>query len=389
MDLYIIRDGAFTTNNGKPASNLLHYKVFGERYLDVFEKVHIVGRLFDKDDKTALPVEGEGVNFIPLPGKRGMKGAIAMLLTVIKFAFSNSKRGDAYLLRIPGTIPSIMCFVLLLKRIPFAVEVAADPFDSYSSKALDSHPFSSLIQFLFVKLVKFQCKRAMASVYVTDYSLQKKYPPGIPENSFGFTSIDLKPEAFTQTPKKFDKVNQRNPKIVLTGNMQGSMKGHDVLIKALASVREQGVDATLTIIGFGNNMEHLKQMCIDYNVEESVRFTGKLSSGEPIREILREADLFVLPSRQEGLPRALLEAMAMGLPAIATNVGGVPELIDSEAIVEPESVDALSAKILGFLNRPEKMTLHASKNFIKAQNYKSENIRVKRNAFLSCLKSVS
>lgn len=389
MNLFIIRDGAFTLKNGKPASNLLHYEAFGERYLEVFERVYIVGRLFEEEDKTALPIEGNGVSFIRLPGKRGLLGAVSIFWKVLKFAISSSKKGNAYILRVPGTIPSIMFPVLLLKRIPFAVEVAADPYDSYSKRALDGHNLSFLIQHFFAKLVRYQCKKASASVYVTDYSLQKRYPPGNRHSSFSFTSLDLKPSAFAIEAKKIEDFDLVHPHLVLTGNMQGSMKGHDVLIKAFAEVRKKGVNARLTIIGYGNNMDNFQEMCETYGVRDYVFFTGKLPAGDPIRDILKTADIFVLPSRQEGLPRALLEAMSLGLPAIATRVGGVPELIASEAIVPPDSVTELTSKILEFLSAPEKMEYHASLNFEKSQDYSAYRIKQKRNAFLYCLNSLS
>ena len=388
MELYIIRDGAFTLVNGKPASNLLHYDSFGKRYLDVFSKVFIVGRLFEKEDPSAKTVTGVGVEFIPLPGKRGIVGLISMFWTLLIFSFKNAKKGRAYILRIPGTIPSVFFWVLMLKRIPFAVEVAADPYDSYSTKALDGHFLSPVVQRFFVWLVKLQCKYAHASVYVTDYSLQQRYPPGNMQASFGFTSLDLQSEAYAPNPKLPADFNMDTPHIVLTGNMQGSMKGHDVLISALAKVRDAGIKARLTIIGFGDNTDYFKEMCKAKGLADVVTFAGKLSSGEPVRQILRQADLFVLPSRQEGLPRALLEAMSLGLPAIGTRVGGVPELIAPSAIVEPDSVEQLANKIIEFLSSSELLAAYSVENLSKAHSYSACKVSEKRNAFLNCLKKV-
>jgi glycosyltransferase involved in cell wall biosynthesis len=385
MDLYIIRDGAFTLNNGKPASNLLHYNSFGKRYLDVFQKVYIVGRLFEREDPTAKVVTGEGVDFVALPGRRGLLGFVSMLWKLILFSFKNAKKGRAYILRIPGNIPSVFFWVLLLKRIPFAVEVAADPYDSYSSKALSGHLLSPIIQRIFVWLVELQCKCAQLSVYVTDYSLQKRYPPGNKQSSFGFASIDLQDDAYALDSKLFSDFNMVTPHIVLTGNMQGGMKGHDVLIKALVIVRKAGIKAQLTIIGFGNNTDYFKEMCKVEGVADLVTFAGKLSSGESVRNVLRTADLFVLPSRQEGLPRALLEAMSLGLPAIGTRVGGVPELLDTSAIVEPDSIVELANKIIEFLSSSELLATYSLANLSKSRIYSTVKISEKRNEFLNRL----
>lgn len=389
MELYIIRDGAFTLNNGKPASNLLHYDSFGKRYLDVFQKVYIVGRLFEREDPTAKAVTGEGVDFIALPGKRGLLGFISMFWKLLLFSFKNAKKGRAYILRIPGNIPSVFFWVLLLKRIPFAVEVAADPYDSYSSKALNGHFLSPIVQRFFVWLVKFQCKCAQSSVYVTDYSLQKRYPPGNMQTSFGFTSVDLQDEAYALRPRLFSDFNMVTPHIVLTGNMQGGMKGHDILIEALVLVKKAGIKAHLTIIGFGDNTDYFKEMCRVEGVADLVTFAGKLSSGESVRKILRTADLFVLPSRQEGLPRALLEAMSLGLPAIGTRVGGVPELLDASAIVEPDSVTQLANKIIECLSSSELLAAYSLANLSRSRAYSAAKISEKRNAFLNCLMEVS
>jgi len=76
-----------------------------------------------------------------------------------------------------------------------------------------------------------------------------------------------------------------------------------------------------------------------------------------VEELLRGADLFVLPSRREGLPMAILEAMASGVPIVATRVGGVPEIIeDGEdgVLVPPEDPGALAAALGGLLDHPDR-----------------------------------
>jgi glycosyltransferase involved in cell wall biosynthesis len=389
MKLNIIRDGAYTLRDGRAASNLLHYNAFGKRYLDVFSEVEIIGRLFQVEDESARPVEGDGVRFFALPGRHGALGFAKNLLYALKIAFKKSVKNESYILRIPGTIPSIFFFVLLFKKIPFSVEVAADPYDSYSKKSLNGHAFSSVIQTLFVFLVKYQCKKAEASVYVTEKALQSKYPPGNPAKSFSFTSLDLKESSFVLKPRDIGSFKLNEPRIVLVGNMQGSMKGHDVLIHALSIVRKRGVLATLTIIGFGSNQKELELLCLKLGVSESIHFLGKMESGQPIFDVLRNADLFVLPSRQEGLPRAMIESMSQALPAIGTRVGGTPELLDSIAIVESDQPVLLADKIIEFISSPELMVAQSKRNLENSFKYSGDTIRKRRNSFLKALRLIS
>ena len=84
-------------------------------------------------------------------------------------------------------------------------------------------------------------------------------------------------------------------------------------------------------------------------------FLGQLPAGEMVRAQLDKADLFILPSKTEGLPRALVEAMARALPCIGTTVGGIPELLPSEDLVPPGDVKALAETIEDVLRRPERL----------------------------------
>ena len=105
---------------------------------------------------------------------------------------------------------------------------------------------------------------------------------------------------------------------------------------------ERGLDVRLTLIGDGKFREPLESLAGELHVAERVTWLGQLPAGEAIRRELDEADLFVLPSRTEGLPRAVVEAMARGLPCIASRVGGIPELLADENLIAAGDVAALT-----------------------------------------------
>ena len=119
-------------------------------------------------------------------------------------------------------------------------------------------------------------------------------------------------------------------------------KGQKVLLKAFAKVYEQYPESWLILAGAGRLESELRSLANDLDIHERVVFLGFRTD---IPEILKAYDVFVLPSIAEGLPGALLEAMATGIPVIASRVGGVPKILNSPdlgVMVSPSSVDELS-----------------------------------------------
>lgn len=141
----------------------------------------------------------------------------------------------------------------------------------------------------------------------------------------------------------------RPPTIVALGRLE-HVKGFDVLLAAFASVRAAVPAARLCIIGDGSLAGDLRRQAEDLGVAEAVYFPGHLDA-HAIRERLRGASVFALSSRSEGMPLSLLEAMACGLPAVATTVGGVPEVVspDAGALVAPEDANALAEALTSIL----------------------------------------
>ena len=92
---------------------------------------------------------------------------------------------------------------------------------------------------------------------------------------------------------------------------------------------QAGHDLTLRVVGDGKRRPDLEALAAQLNCRERIVFAGQLPSTAIIGELDR-ADLFVLPSRQEGLPRAMIEAMARALPCIGSDVAGFPELLPLE-----------------------------------------------------------
>jgi glycosyltransferase involved in cell wall biosynthesis len=143
-----------------------------------------------------------------------------------------------------------------------------------------------------------------------------------------------------------------SPPRLLTVGRLAPEKGHATLLAALGMLARAGHPFTADLIGDGALAERLRASARRAGLGERVAFRGALPHGDVLRAY-GGADVLVLPSRWEGCPNAVLEAMAHGLPVVATAVGGVPELVEHEVsglLVPPEDPAALAdalARMLG------------------------------------------
>jgi glycosyltransferase involved in cell wall biosynthesis len=107
----------------------------------------------------------------------------------------------------------------------------------------------------------------------------------------------------------------------------------------------------MTLVGQGRERRSLESLALTLALSEAVTFVDRVDR-EELRGLMDRADVFVHPSRTEGLPRVVLEAMARGLPVVATAVGGVPEIVEEEFLCVPEDSEGLADSIASLLRDP-------------------------------------
>jgi len=128
-------------------------------------------------------------------------------------------------------------------------------------------------------------------------------------------------------------------------------KGIRFLIEAIEKLKDRNVK--LILVGEGNQEDELKKLVVNSRIPDRVEFKGYMDH-DSIADLYRTSDVFVLPSLNEGMSNALLEAMASGLPVIVTDTGGTSELIDGNGVVVPMcDSDAIAEAIREFMDNPD------------------------------------
>jgi colanic acid/amylovoran biosynthesis glycosyltransferase len=143
-------------------------------------------------------------------------------------------------------------------------------------------------------------------------------------------------------------------RLVCTGRMVAA-KGHRILLEALARLASESVDFTCTLIGDGPERSVLESLCTRLGIEDHVRFLGSMAHQLTLSEVAK-ADVFVLASFAEGLPVALMEAMALGIPCVSTTIAAIPELIEDHVngrLVPPANPEALYTALKQLANHAE------------------------------------
>jgi glycosyltransferase involved in cell wall biosynthesis len=208
----------------------------------------------------------------------------------------------------------------------------------------------------YYNLAKFTLGKADQVITVSKPNAGKLLSLGVPQSKIhiipnGYDKKLFKPIPLGEARKGLGLPTSK--KVILTVGSLVDVKGHAYLIHAMQTVLRKQSNVVLVIIGSGPSEKVLKKQAKNLGLNDNVLFT-EMKKHEEIPIWMNACDLFVLPSLNEGFPTVIPEALACGKPIVATNVGGIPEIItkqDVGILVNPRSPRELSSAILDALEK--------------------------------------
>ena len=204
-------------------------------------------------------------------------------------------------------------------------------------------------------------RHAKFVVAITSFTRSQlmRITPGADWSKIALVRCGLQPEIFTETPVPANAV----ARLVVVGRLV-EQKGHLLLIEAARLVRAHGHDFKLMILGDGPLRKELEDAVEHYSLANQIEFTGSISTDRLYEEI-KNARALVLPSFAEGLPMAIMEAMALHRPVITTFIAGIPELVipgENGWLIPAGSIDALADAMEDALATPLERLNEMGKN---------------------------
>ncbi len=368
------------------------YEFFRRAYLKVFDQVIVLARVRWDERFAGRPEaisDGPNVEFFPLPDFRGPYQYVTVrrgLLACIREAIH---KADAYVLRGPGIIGNFLASEVQRAGKSYAAQVLGDPQEVYGPGRV-----GGFLRWFYRPVLSGRQKRicwnAVAVSYVTRSTLQRRYPasPGAFAASWSDAQIEGAIATQGELEKRLRSISElaNRPAVLgFVGSLAQPYKGADVLLRAIALCRVQGLKVVARLVGCGRLLSEYQGLAKELGVADDVEFLGRLGAGGPVFQFLDSVDLFVMPSLTEGLPRAMIEAMARGCPCIGSNVGGIPELLAPDDLVKPGDPAALAKEIMQKLASQLELARMARRNRDEARNYAPEYAQASEFAFLHAI----
>lgn len=376
MKLLFAHDHIFYKYNNKYYSTGGLSKEVLKRYTAIFDEVVIVSRqkeITTYNNKLTL-ASMERVKFVNIPNFKEIKN-IHQIFTAKKIINREINNCDVVIARLPSSIGSLSVKFAKKNKKAYLIEMVACPWD-----ALWNHSLKGKIvaPFMYYK-TKRNVKKAPYVTYVTNKFLQSRYPTD--GKMIGCSDVQLPSLDDEVLSKRLNKINNmsNDMRIIIgtTAAINVRYKGQEYVIKAISRLNKEGYNFEYHLAGGGDN-NYLKSIADKYDVSDKVKFLGSIPH-DKVFDYLDNIDLYIQPSRQEGLPRALVEAMSRGCPSLGSTTGGIPELLDEKFIFNNGKIN----EIYNILKKIDKKTMleEAKRSFEKAKEYDKNELDKKSNKF--------
>lgn len=341
-----------------------------ERYTAFFDNLTIICRVIEKQDYDTQLFELKNPHAAV---KAASDGSLIISRDAKKMIEEEVKTADGLIVKLHSVIAEIAIHYANKYNVPYLIESVACPWDSYWNYSLKG---KFVAPFMYLSTRK-TIRNAPYAIYVTKDFLQNRYP--CEGRWIDCSDVELSYVDNDILNKRIQKISISDRPLVLgtLAQIDVRYKGQEYVIKALSKLREKGIIFKYRLAGSGDN-SFLKSIAQKYYVEDLVEFCGVLSHSE-VFNWLDDIDIYIQPSKQEGLPRAMIEAISRACPACGSTAGGIGELVDREYIFPKGSVSGICS-ILEELTE-DRLLEQARINFETSKKYKKDYLDEKRNAF--------
>lgn len=345
---------------------------FFKRYLSIFNKMAVIGRetdlklsLKDKTDKVQLDID-----FVTIRDLKQLR--YKEIRTVINQKIKNC---DYLVIRVPSILGLYAAWKARKYKKPYLIEVVGCPWDAIANKGPTKILPALAIKYLTQKVIR----SAKYVVYVTEEFLERRYPTT--GKYIACSNVTLNSVTEDDLSKRLESINITtiNSKVVIgtCATVDVIYKGQQDVIIALARLKKEGYNIEYQLVG-GGDTSYLKSVAEKYGVIDQVKFVGPLKHDD-VFGWLEQIDIYVHPSKQEGLSRAIIEAMSKGCPVFGADAGGIHELIDEEYVFDKGNVQQICDIYKTFST--EIMKEQAVKNHENSKRYLKSVLYKRRDDF--------
>lgn len=367
--LYCDRNGVYC-NTTVTNEMLDRYFIVVDRLILMMQIVHIQETFIERHLR---PLElGDKIEIVEMPNMNTPKNYIfhGRFNTIIK---EQVRRCDLFFLRIPSIISNLVAKECIRQRKDYLVEVGGCAWDSYWNHGL----LGKIVAPSMFLSQKRTVKGATYASYVTEKWLQRRYPTN--GESIVASNVYLNHFDSDNIEKRIKDYAERHERVYRLGTIASvdvRYKGQEFIIKAMGRLKREGIILDYDLVGAGDPT-FLSSIAKKCEVYENVHFMG-VKLHEEIWTWLDTIDIYAQPSKQEGLPRAVIEAMNRGCMAIGSDVAGIPELLEHDMTFHRDCVPQICSVIKKIIkeNNNER---RIRRNFKESQKFEVGILNERRN----------
>lgn len=336
------------------------------RYVDLFGKLTVIGRIIEE------PTTKNSYSKIVNP-----KIEVVDNKKIIQLI----QQADVVIARLPSNNGFKAIRLAEKYKKPYLVEIVGCVFDAYWNYGLKGR-LVAIPAYLYMKSL---VKNAPYAVYVTKDFLQSRYP--CKNRQLALSDVALEGQKENILSARLERIKRRQGKLVIgtTAAVDVLYKGQEYVIKAIAELKKcLPYEIEYQLVGAGD-IQRLNKIAKSFGVDDCLVYKGVIPHDEIFQWLDEDVDIYIQPSIVEGLSRALLEAMSRGLPCLASDCGGNPELVEKEFLFSKKNRKKIPQKIIQQLNKlavRETMLEQAERNYkVANEQYDKELLQNRRADF--------